>query len=259
MEPREEFRTREALTEALRSALARHALTPGEPAPCPYLVGRQSRHVALHAAELRPGVYQCLLDLNFRRIGDIFYRPACAACHECRMIRVAVGEFASSRSQRRCWARNRDVEASLGRPIVTPEKLALYQRYLSARHDGQMSGSAEELASLYRSPLTTLELVFRAGDRLLGAALADLEPEALSAVYSYFEPTEDRRGLGVLSVLTLLEICRARDLEHLYLGFHVGGCPKMSYKATFRPHAILAEDGVWRPCAAARVRSRAGA
>jgi arginyl-tRNA--protein-N-Asp/Glu arginylyltransferase len=259
MEPREESRTREALTEALRSALARRALTPGDSAPCPYLPGRQSRHVALHAAELGPGVYQCLLDLNFRRIGEIFYRPACAACHECRMIRVTVGEFAPSRSQRRCWARNRDVETSLGRPVVTPEKLALYRRYLSARHDGQMAGSAEELASLYCSPLTTLELVFRAGDRLLGAALADLEPEALSAVYSYFEPAEGRRGLGVLSVLAMLEICLARGLPHLYLGFHVRDCPKMSYKASFRPHAILSQDGAWSASARARVRSRDGA
>jgi arginyl-tRNA--protein-N-Asp/Glu arginylyltransferase len=259
MEPREEFRTREALTQALRSALARRALTPGEPAPCPYLPGRQSRHVALCAARLPPGVYQCLLDLNFRRVGNIFYRPSCAACHECRMIRVTAGEVAPSRSQRRCWARNRDVEISIGRPLATPEKLALFQRYLSARHDGQMTGSVEEFSSLYDSPITTLELAFRTGGRLLGAALADLEPQALSAVYSYFEPLEGRRGLGVLSILTMLDTCRTRGLEHLYLGFHVAGCPKMSYKASFRPHAILSEDGTWSPCAPAPVRSRGGA
>jgi arginine-tRNA-protein transferase len=190
-------------------------------------------------------VYQSLLDLNFRRIGNVFYRPACDACSACQMLRVSVGEFEPTRSQRRCWARNRDVEISMGPPAETAEKLALFRRYLSGRHDGQMTGSAEEFANLYVSPLTTVEFVYRAAGILLGACLADLEPQALSAVYSYFEPRESRRGLGVLSILGMLEACRTRGLPHLYLGFHVAGCPKMSYKACYRPHALLLEDGSW--------------
>jgi leucyl-tRNA---protein transferase len=237
--------TREQLTQALRAALSRRPLPPGEPAPCPYLPGRTSRYVALHAAGLRPGVYQSLLDLNFRRIGSIFYRPECGACRECRMLRVEVGEFAPSRSQRRCWARNRDVAVSVCAPEETPEKLALYRRYLEARHDGQMTGSAEEFAALYESPVTSVEFVYRVAGRLLGAALADLEPQALSAVYSYFEPKEGRRGLGVFAILGMLEACRARGIPQLYLGFHVAGCAKMSYKASYRPHAVLMEDGSW--------------
>ena len=222
-------------------------LEPSPRSPCPYLPGRDSRLVALRPERLTPGLYRLFLDLNFRRLGAIVYRPACEDCRECRQIRVDVRRFRPSRAQRRCLGRNADVLAETGRPEATEEKHEVYRRYLVARHDGQMSGSWEEFREfLHETPPFTREVVFRVGERLLGAAIYDTGPDAFSAVYFYFDPDLSARSPGTLNVLWLVEECRRHDVPWLYLGYHVAESPSMAYKAGFRPHQVLSDDGQWR-------------
>jgi arginine-tRNA-protein transferase len=238
--------THEKRTRMLARAIQRQQTKPGEAFPCPYLPGRRARHVVVGASRLVPGLYHSLMDLNFRRIGPVFYRPSCESCQECRMLRVPVAEFRPSRAQRRCLAASDGVSVEIGAPVATEEKRRVYERYLGARHDGQMDGSPAEFEGfLYSSSIETLEFVYRVEGRLLGVGIADLEPLALSAVYFYFEPAESRRSPGVLNVLRLIEECRRRGLPHLYLGFYVQGCRKMSYKTSFRPCELLTGEGQW--------------
>ena len=222
-------------------------LEASPPSPCPYLPGRDSRLVALRPERLTLGLYRLFLDLNFRRLGAIVYRPACEGCRECRQIRVDVRRFRPSRAQRRCLGRNADVLAETGRPEATEEKHEVYRRYLVARHDGQMSGSWEEFREfLHETPSFTREVVFRVGERLLGAGIYDTGPDAFSAVYFYFDPDLSARSPGTLNVLWLVEECRRHDVPWLYLGYHVAESPSMAYKAGFRPHQVLSDDGQWR-------------
>jgi len=235
-------------TRRLAQLLRESGLEPGAERPCPYLRGRLARQLVVLPPRGIPGLYHSFMDLNFRRLGSIYYRPACAGCDECRALRVPVAAFEPSRSQRRCLARNADLTVEVGPPLATREKHELYRRYLEARHDGQMDGSWEELTeSLYDTPPTTLELLYRREGRLLAVGLADAEPGAMSAVYCYFDPGQGARSLGTFNVLTLVEECRRRGTRHLYLGYWVAGSPKMAYKASFRPHEVLGPDGHWRP------------
>ena len=39
-----------------------------------------------------PGVYHALMDLNFRRLGPVFYRTRCEGCDQCRMLRIRIGD-----------------------------------------------------------------------------------------------------------------------------------------------------------------------
>ena len=235
-------------TQELARILEREALEPGEPFSCPYLPGRQARHLTVLPTPAAPGLYHSLMDLNFRRLGPLFYRPQCDDCRECRMIRIPVPSFQPSRSQRRCLARNRDLRVEAGPPRPTEEKHALYRRYLERRHDGKMDGSQEEFHGfLYNSELDTLEVLYWSGERLLAVAITDLEPEAMSAVYCFFDPDEAGRSLGVFNVLWTIDECLRRGIEYLYLGYYIRNCPKMSYKADYRPCEVLAEDGSWEP------------
>lgn len=239
-------REHEKRTRLVARAVERSGLAPGEPFPCPYLDGRLARHVTLVPAPIVPGVYHSLMDLNFRRLGPVFYRPRCEGCEECRMIRVPVAAFRPSRSQRRCRARNEDLTVEMGRPAPSEEKRRLYERYLDSRHDGRMDASSAEFRLfLYTSPLRTEEILYRASGRLIGVGIADVEPLAMSAVYCYFEPDESARSIGVFNVLWMIEECRRRGLPYLYLGYYVRDCRKMSYKATYRPCEILGPDGRW--------------
>lgn len=220
---------------------------PSAPSPCPYLPGRESRLLLLRPERLTSGLYQLFLDLNFRRLGEGVYRPQCEGCRQCRQLRVDVARFRPTRAQRRCRKKNADVSAVLGKPEATPEKHEVYRRYLEARHDGMMSGSREEFEAFLRDAAPfTREVVYRAGGRLLGAGILDALPEALSAVYFYFDPAEAHRSPGTFNVLWLVEQCAQRGIPWLYLGYHVARSPTMAYKAGFRPHQILGDAGDWR-------------
>jgi len=238
--------THEARTRLLGLVLRREFLKPGTPFPCPYRPGQEAQLVGFANPVLAPGVYHSLMDLNFRRNGTVLYRPQCVACDECRAIRVPADAFRLSRSQKRCRVRNTDVTVDVGVPIPTDEKYAVYQRYLIERHDGAMDGSLTEFRGfLYESCANTIEITYRAGGRLVAVGIADAEPEALSAVYCYFDPAEAGRSLGTFNVLWMIDECRRRRLPHLYLGYFVRGCRKMDYKSAFRPYELLDSNGLW--------------
>jgi arginine-tRNA-protein transferase len=219
--------------------------------PCPYVRGRAARFSGFDCDRPLPeGLYDSLMQVNFRRNGSVVYRPSCRNCSDCRMIRIRVDALQPNRSQRRCLKRNADVIVTLEPAMPSDEKHALYMRYLEARHasgspdDDAMDGSREEFESfLYTSCVTTEDVVFRDGaGRLLAVSVVDFEPRALSAVYCYYDPEEsERRSLGTFNILTLVDQARRRGLDHVYLGYWLGDSRKMNYKAAFRP------SEVWSP------------
>jgi len=126
---------------------------PGRPSPCAYLTDREARHLTILPQSCSPGFYHALMDLNFRRLGDVYYRPQCVGCHHCRMLRVPVAAFGPSRAQRRCLKRNADLSVVVGPPTSKGATFELYRRYLEVRHDGKMSGSRKSTrASCTRAP-----------------------------------------------------------------------------------------------------------
>ena len=209
--------------------------------------GQTARSQAFVASSLAPGIYHSLMDLNFRRSGSIFYRAACAQCQQCQAIRVLVDQFRPNRAQQRCWRRNQDVTVELAEPVPTNEKHALYRHYLEERHDRQMGGLWNEFCEfLYNSPVHTIEVIYRLDGRLVAIGIVDVEPEALSTVYCYYDLAQPARSLGVFNILWMIEHSRRERVPHLYLGYYVRDCAKMNYKANFRPCEVLGPDGQWR-------------
>jgi leucyl-tRNA---protein transferase len=216
--------------------------------PCPYVRGRIARFSGFDCDRPLPeGLYDSLMQVNFRRNGSVVYRPSCRNCSDCRMIRIPVDAFQPGRSQERCRKRNRDLSVTIEPAVPTDEKHALYERYLDARHsseapdDDAMDGSRDEFESfLYTSCVNTEDIVFRSPEgRLLAVSVVDREPRSLSAVYCYYDPEESaRRSLGTFNILTLVAEARRRELEYVYLGYWLGDSRKMSYKAGFRPSEI---------------------
>ncbi len=227
--------------------------------PCPYVRGRAARFAGFDSdARLPEGLYDSLMEANFRRNGSVVYRPDCRGCADCRMIRIPVDDFRPNRSQARCLKRNHDVVVTTEAPCATDEKHALYARYITTRHssdgadDDAMDGSREEFENfLYTSCVATVDVVFRDGDgKLLAVSVVDREPHSLSAVYCYFDHEESRRrSLGTLNVLTLVEEARRLGLSHVYLGYWVGDSRKMSYKSAFQ------RSEIWSPTLGFAARS----
>lgn len=207
--------------------------------PCGYWPDRSARDLVLDPRDPRlPKWYPLALGWGFRRSGDIVYRPHCGNCRACVAVRIPVERFRPDRSQRRCLARNADVQLRVLPAQRTQEQLALYRRYLMARHAGggmEGHGANEFDQFLIGSWSEGRFLELRAGQRLLAVAVTDVIDTALSAVYTFYDPDEIARGLGTLAILKQLEWARREQRTHLYLGYWIGGHDKMDYKRRFRP------------------------
>lgn len=217
--------------------------------PCSYLAGKQA--VTLFAdpkATLSPELYSALSDLGFRRSGEYVYAPRCPGCQACLPARVPIKTFQPDRSQRRNWRRNQDLEVQLLPAHFSDETFALYQRYIQSRHpDGSMATPDHEQANRYFSSCwaETRFAVFSLKGKTLAIAVIDILEQGLSAVYTFFDPAEHKRGLGVFAVLWMIEETRRRGLPYLYLGYLIQESPKMAYKAQYRPLEVL-RDGQWQ-------------
>ncbi len=224
--------------DALRNVSPEHS--------CPYLSGRKARNEVYLADRLSGEAYERLLARGFRRSGCIVYRPRCRGCCECRQVRVLAECFRPTRSMRRILQRNADISVETCEPNPTDEKHDLYRRYLDGQHDSSMSRGFEAFREfLYESPLTTLEICYRLGERLVGVSILDSCPAGLSSVYMYYDPEMPRRSLGTLSILREIAFCLERGLPYYYLGYYVAGSKTMAYKARFRPAEILVDDNRW--------------
>jgi arginine-tRNA-protein transferase len=220
------------------------------PHPCSYLAGRQSTILFVDPQRiLNEGEYGAFVRQGFRRSGDLVYRPHCPSCNACVPVRVPVREFSAARGQRRVWQKNADLTVTARPARFDSEHFDLYCRYQTGRHPG--SGMCDTDPQKYLSFLAsrqveTLFFELRAGATLVGVAVADVLPDGLSAVYTFYDPDQPGRGLGVYAVLWEIAETARRGLDYLYLGYWIAESPKMSYKTNYRPLQAL-WHGRWQP------------
>ncbi|NKB20892.1 MAG: arginyltransferase [Alphaproteobacteria bacterium] len=216
--------------------------------PCPYIPGRVERKVVTDLATPNAmELYDNLSRAGFRRSHSLAYRPACRGCTACVPVRIRVEGFEWSRSFRRIANRNADLTTRDMAGHATMEQYRLFTRYQRSRHSGgEMSSMSfrDFRAMIEDSPIDTRIIEFRDPERLLVAVmLADRQMDAMSAVYSLFDPELDKRSLGTYMVLWLIKQAAENDLPHVYLGYWIEESPKMAYKARFRPLEGLTPQG----------------
>ena len=228
-----------------------HRFYSTDPAPCPYLPGRQERRlVALVEAEAGNGRLDLLTEAGFRRSQGFLYKPVCPGCRACVPVRIVVDAFAPGRSFRRVLKRNADLRRQELPAGASDEQFALFRRYLRHRHgDGGMTRMDREA---YRemvevAPGSTRVVEFRDPESaLIGVSLTDYLRSGLSGVYKFFAPELEPRSLGTFIILWHVQRAQALGLPYVYLGYWIGESRKMAYKARFAPLEQL--DGpAWRP------------
>lgn len=217
---------------------------------CGYWSDRQARDLVLDPHDPRLGpAYAQALRWGFRRSGDIIYRPQCAGCQACIAVRIPVDAFVPNRSQRRTLARNTEIESRVVAAERNDERLALYRRYLAARHPagGMDDHGANEFDQFLIGSWNDGRLLeLRLHGQLVAVAVTDLTDDALSAVYTFYDPALAARGLGTLAILRQIAWARRERRRHLYLGYWIDGHRKMTYKRNFHP--LEGFDGRhWRP------------
>ena len=226
------------------------------PQPCPYLAGRLERKLFTHLTHDKPlALVDSLLKGGFRRSQNIAYMPYCEGCQACISVRVLVDEFQPSRSLRRVLDANRDLTARRLQSTPTTEQYALFRAYIDARHaDGGMADmTVLDYAmmvedSIIDTFITEYRLeptagAARKGGPLLATALCDRLSDGVSMVYSFYDPSVPRRGLGTHMILDHIDYVRRLGLPYLYLGYWIQGSQKMSYKRRFQPQEQLTGNG----------------
>lgn len=72
----------------------------------------------------------------------------------------------------------------------------------------------------------------------------DLLPSCLSSKYCFWEPDLAELSLGKIAAFQEMEVVAEAakvcpSLHYYYMGYYIHNCPKMRYKAEYRPSDLL--------------------
>lgn len=222
-----------------------------KPHDCSYLADQEASTLFLDPdIEVDVPLYHQLNEHGFRRSGEHFYRPHCANCKGCISTRLAVEYFDFNRRFRKIARKNTDLQAVIATNEYTDEHFELYQRYINERHkDGDMYPANQKQYAdfLCREQDFSFRIELRERDskKLVSVAVVDQLLDGLSAIYTFFDPHQDKRSLGVQSVLTQINLAKRMGLPYLYLGYYVPNCRKMDYKQHYQPLEYLVDE-IWQ-------------
>jgi len=221
---------------AIPDSLAFYA---SEPHQCNYLPGKEALTVfADPNAAMNTAIYSRIIDYGFRRSGEYVYIPRCPGCDACISVRIPVHEFKPNRNQRRIIQKNSELVVHRHPPVFSEKHYQLYCSYIHSRHHG--GGMDNPTPKDYVKFLTsswsdTVFYEFSLRGQMLAVSVVDRLHKGLSAVYTFFDPAEEKRSLGGYAILWLIEETRVMGLKWLYLGYYIADCQKMMYKSHYRP------------------------
>jgi arginine-tRNA-protein transferase len=212
---------------------------------CSYLPDKTEQLIFVQPKrQLTVTVYEHLMSRGFRRSGDDVYRPHCPQCSDCQSLRIIVDDFIPSKSQRRLLNKNKHLEVRFSTTIKA-SYFPLYQKYICARHaKGSMfPPNQEQLNSFSQCQWLDVQFIeLYDQQQLISVAIIDRTPNALSAVYTFFDPQFDKLSLGSYNILLQIELAAHNKLSHVYLGYFIDACDSMKYKQKFTPNQRFIED-----------------
>jgi len=222
--------------------LVRHFIE--EPRSCAYLPGNQASLEYRLMVNVSPEELESLLLRGWRRFGPAYFRPACRPCGECISIRLDVGRFVASDSQKRALRRSKRFRLELSRPRVDAARLELHRAWHATRENERgwepSALTEEEYGTQFAFPSSTgREVAWMDGEKLVAISLLDVTKHCVSAAYFFYHPDIARLSPGVGNVMRCVELAKEIGAQHVYLGYRVEGCQSLEYKGLFRPHELL--------------------
>lgn len=213
---------------------------------CPYLSGKESISLLLDPnLPVSESVFSSVLQMGFRRSGDLVYRPHCTNCNACVSVRIPVKSYQSNRNQRRIEKKNKDLEIEFVRPGFDEAHFELFCQYQAWKHTGDSMDHADRdryKLSMVDSTVNTALVEYTLNGQLIAVSVVDVVSDGLSAVYTFFHPDHASRSLGTYAILALIKKALSMDLAHVYLGYWIDACSKMSYKTNFKPLQGYVDD-----------------
>ena len=224
----------------LLSQLSSLSLYVGQAHPCPYLPDNSATTMLVDPyRKMSLELYDLLLQQGFRRSGEYVYKPGCETCSACISVRIPTSRFRPNRSQRRVLKRQQNGSVARLPAKFKESHYAMYMRYLQQRHEesdmchGDRSSYMEFLASSWCH--TEFIELWDEHDYCFAVSVADITVNAISAVYTFFDPQYAKYSPGQLAILRLIELAREQGKTWVYLGYWIEQCRKMAYKVNYKP------------------------
>ena len=144
---------------------------------------------------------------------------------------------------------NEDLFLSFNTKNFEEQRFKLFINYCSEKHnDGQMQlMKIKEFENFFHkndNDTIVMDLI-DSTRKLYGSILLDILDDGYSAVYSFYDPSLKKRGLGKNLILRSLDLLKINKKNHLYLGYWVKGCKKMNYKSSFKGIELFL-NGEWK-------------
>lgn len=218
------------------------------PSKCSYLDGKKEQRLFFKINSENNFLFSDLMKKGFRRNFNLMYLPVCENCNSCISSRIEVKNFSLKKSQKRNLLGNRNISFTNNSRVTKEVRYKLFKNYSSDRHpDGQMKMMTENEFNefVFSSPVgTEIHDIINEKGIYLGSILLDRLKDGLSAVYSFYDPTQKKKGLGIFMILKSIELIQKMGLEYLYLGYWIKESTKMNYKSNFKNFQILV-NGKW--------------
>lgn len=220
--------------------------------PCSYLPKQLAQSLIATPKELvNAAVYSALIEQGFRRSGDLAYRPHCEHCNACISMRIPVNLFKATRSQKRVLKKHQHLSTQILPAAFYDHHFKLYTDYQLARHPESFSEESEngDVRTQYKhflcaSNVDTVMVEFREGDTLKMVSIVDIVNEGISAVYTFYDPSDVKASYGTYNILWQIQWATLLNVQHVYLGYWIQESQKMAYKDNFKPAEKLI-DGNW--------------
>ncbi|RZF39714.1 hypothetical protein LSTR_LSTR003956 [Laodelphax striatellus] len=97
-------------------------------------------------------------------------------------------------------------------------------------------------------------------DKLIAVGVIDILPKCVSSVYFFYDPEYSHLSMGTYGSLREIAFARSlnqtvHELKFYYMGFYIDSCPKMRYKARYKPSFLLCPEVYsWHPVEAALIK-----
>ncbi len=204
-----------------------------------------------YATQVSPQQLDRLLADGWRHFGEQFFRYN-IAFHENELrrvlpLRIRLADFTLSKSQRRILKKNQDTQTII-RPIeITPEKEILFaahkQRFKHSVPDSIFDFLSDAPADV---PCEALEVCLYGQEKLLAASFFDVGAKAISGVYAMFDPQENRRSLGIYTMLLVIDYALENNKTFYYPGYAYEGNSFYDYKKRFSALETFDWKGTWK-------------
>ena len=157
---------------------------------CPYLPEQRSASILVDPEhKVDQHLFGLLSRSGFRRSGEMLYSPKCPNCKACISVRIPSDEFTISRSQKRVWRKNLDLDIQIEEVAYKEEHFQLYLAYQKARHPGSSmcDDDSQKYINFIQSEFSRSKfLCLYLNNQLIGIGVFDQFEGGLSAVYTFF-------------------------------------------------------------------------